>query len=320
MQSAKRYRTTLRGWEANRKLFLVVAADAEKIPARMMNQEAVFRFLHEGHACAFKATVIRGTSAESGRFGEIQVAWPENIETVQVRRSPRVNVDYPCTLHWGGCAPVLGTILDLSEGGCSIELVVETPPCIGADVELAFRLPGELPVTDISATVKSLIQRGEAWRLGCEFRKMDDVTAGNIRLTVVEVLSSKRSGGCTVVVLSESTDNLREMIASLRTDGIESMVAVSILSIGYLLLSRQVNALVIFDGAREITTLDLCRLVRATPRIEGLPILVVGEVDRENNACLMSAGATACIPWTDAHAVAGEIRTGWVLAAAPAAS
>lgn len=220
VQSAKRYRAIIRGWEPDRKIFLVVPGDEEKFPARMMNQEAVFRFLHEGQACAFKSVVIRGTVAETGRFGEIQIAWPETIETVHVRRSPRVSVEYPCTFRWGAGPQYTGTIMDLSEGGCSIEFSVDTPPEVDADVEVTFHLPGELPVTDLPATVKSLTHKGDAWRAGCQFRQMDHVTAGNIRLTIIEALSAKRAKGCVVVVLGESTTNVRETVALLRNDGV----------------------------------------------------------------------------------------------------
>ena len=310
VQSAKRYRSVIRGWEPERKIFLVVPGDNEKFPARMMNQEAVFRFLHEGQACAFKSVVIRGAVAETGRFGEIQIAWPESIETVHVRRSPRVSVEYPCTFRWGAGPQHTGIVMDLSEGGCSIEFSLDTPPEAEADLDLTFCLPGELPVNP-TATVKSVTRKGDAWRAGCQFREMDDVTAGNIRLTIVESMSATRVKGRVVVVLGENSPEVREAVTLLRNDGIESVVAPSILSIGYLLLSRDVNGLIIFDGAREIATPDLCRLVKGTPRLENLPICVVGFPD--------DVGFTDCdaryILWTNAQDVATAIVASWSSAA-----
>jgi len=105
----------IRGWQEGRYVLLDARDDA--VPTFVRSEMAcTVRFLFQGTACGFRATIL---DLGPGTF--IRVTWPAEMSFAQVRRHERVEVAIPCTAGVEGAEPAQASITDLSLGGCRVE-------------------------------------------------------------------------------------------------------------------------------------------------------------------------------------------------------
>lgn len=134
----------------------------------------VARYLFNGTAYGFKSTVIDLVKKPKPL---LFVEFPETIEEVSLRKSPRYEVEILCKLAMrNGEGEVNGLMMNLSKGGCGVHISREKEfpedLGIGEIVYISFLLPPKLEIERCTAYIKR-IHRSDYIELGLEFDTVD---------------------------------------------------------------------------------------------------------------------------------------------------
>lgn len=142
-------------------------------------KSCVIRMIVEGDAglcVAFKTKLI--TINKKPQI-MLFVEYPEQIEFIQLRHKNRINTHLPVVITEQQAASISaeeassnmleGVVLDLSEGGCRIELAApsQTLSMVFVQIVLRFPLNPEQPIV-LNGTIKSQQQTSDKLRLGVQ--------------------------------------------------------------------------------------------------------------------------------------------------------
>ena len=112
----------------------------------------VCTFIHEGEIYRFESRVRR---LMEGNLALIE--YPQQFEVEQLRRHHRISVNIDCRTQLEGVrGMVVGTIQDISEGGCFISFPHLIPVALNTPATAGFVLPDNQAIEGIHARVKSV--------------------------------------------------------------------------------------------------------------------------------------------------------------------
>ncbi|MDZ4858864.1 MAG: PilZ domain-containing protein [Candidatus Hydrogenedentes bacterium] len=295
VNSPKHYRTVVRGWEDKRRIWLDAAPGEEKLPLTLMGRAAIFRFLQEGEASAFHAHVDQVVGVDGTRASGLVISWPDTVETVGIRKHPRIRAQYPCSVTIAQ-KTIQAEIRDLSEGGCSIQLEGKVSASLETELSVSFQLPGAASINEIPAWVVSATRKDTGWLIGCKFGDLDEIATTNIRMAITDVLAAMRGDTVKrIVILGPNDTNVRALVTALREANYEVFVAEYMLNALYWLGGQKVTALLIVDQPLEVSADVVCRILRITPSTESVPIYLIGEYDQPTHQKLSK------MPLTQVH-------------------
>ncbi len=134
----------------------------------------VVRYLHKGIVYGFKCSII---SLIEGPIPLMLLSYPEEIETVTLRKNDRITCLIPATVqvdNWS-CK---GAILDLSLGGCSF--VCTTSPESdsskvekGVDAVLSVQIPGAQSERTVELGIVNVRRDDHRITIGSQFKNLD---------------------------------------------------------------------------------------------------------------------------------------------------
>jgi c-di-GMP-binding flagellar brake protein YcgR len=134
----------------------------------------IVRYIHKGVVYGFKGTLI---SVIEDPAPILFMYYPDDIETVRLRKHERINCLIPATVEIDGvfCE---GAILDLSVGGCSFAFAV-SPDDEPAEIEtgkegiLSAQIPGFKNERSLKMDVVNVRREGKRIAVGTRFKDVD---------------------------------------------------------------------------------------------------------------------------------------------------
>ncbi|MCX5807642.1 MAG: flagellar brake protein [Proteobacteria bacterium] len=141
----------------------------------------VVRYLHKGVVYGFKSNMI---SLIEEPIPLMLLSYPEEIETVALRKHDRINCLIPATVQVDGQS-YKGAILDMSLGGCSF--VYTTSPESessqvqkGVDAVLSIQIPGSQSERTVELGIVNVRREGHKITMGSQFKNLDTTTGNTI--------------------------------------------------------------------------------------------------------------------------------------------
>lgn len=307
-----RYTTVFRGWHRGAHIVL----DRPKAPGGAYaslheGQECVVRFVREGLAYAFQSQVFDWDTRRASPY--LRVVWPEKVYSVSFRRSQRIEIRLPCTLHQEGGSVAEAEILDLSTGGCRLRASQSFGE--GSAVRLAFTLPDGTVVEGLEATVRSARKVAESEYLGCEFAGGENEVKMAIAFFVTSTLERRRMDVATakvgqrVLVIDDNAATSKELRKQFEAHGCDVLLAANAVDGMYRLRMSPPSAVLVSQTLRNLPGADVCRLIKSLRDFAELLVYVYGGAGSGLEDAAREAGAKGYVPAGDtlAEDLAGQV-------------
>jgi c-di-GMP-binding flagellar brake protein YcgR len=139
-------KTTLVGFREEEYLIIQTPRKEGALFALPEAAEMIIRFLASGHVYGFPAHVLRVLGPP---FYLTFLAFPQSIETVSLRDTPRLQVVLPITREGGDS--LRECIVNVSRAGAL--LLLSRPPQVGDVLTISFHLPTGESVADLPCSV-----------------------------------------------------------------------------------------------------------------------------------------------------------------------
>jgi c-di-GMP-binding flagellar brake protein YcgR len=171
-------------------LYLIVSTPGGKgsggIPEE--TKDVIVRYIFRGEVMGFKSSIIERIERP---FRLIFLSYPKAVESLNLRRSSRVPCNLPARIAFEG-KELDGILTDISTGGCRFTSRAgagkdQAGLALGAQVSLAFYLPGSEGKTIIGCLVKSTNASNERIELGLQFQVDETMKTKEIERYVKEV-------------------------------------------------------------------------------------------------------------------------------------
>lgn len=290
-----RFKTFVRGWHKGTHILLETPHGESKLPIFVEDLPCTVRFLHEGYACGFESRILE--SGRLGGFGYGRIAWPQQVETVRVRKQTRMSTAIPCTIQRDNGMSFSGTMDDISTGGCCIRCEPPESPREGEVIVLGFTLPDSATVPAVSATVRRVKPGATGVLVGCEFSEEEGASSRqDINFYIITSQEQSRDGQVDrrrALVIDGNKSSANEMHLFLQGIQWEAFVAGGVVDAFYRL--RVVNPLAVFIGCEqtEVPAIQLCRILKSTKGFEKTLVLVYGSDSMAVHDEVLEAGADA---------------------------
>lgn len=291
---APRHVGYITGWQESLYILLDVGCPTARAACLATNQLCAARFLRDGTAYGFTATIesLTGSAARPS----IQLSWPQRVETVQVRRHERIPVTIRCGVIYPNGACEEEEMRDLSSGGCLLHCSGASRPNVDDVLRLSFTLPDGHSLDWVEATVRSVAASGTHWTVGCAFGPLDDELQRPLDCYVaatLEHLAPPNMGPPSILVIEQRRDVVRYLSQNLRARGYDVGIAITAVDAFHRLRVHPPDAVLISHEQTELSSRQLCRLIAQSQRRDGLPIFVYGG-DEQVADQVMDAGAVDC--------------------------
>jgi c-di-GMP-binding flagellar brake protein YcgR len=130
-----------------------------------LTAEFVCAYLHGNHLFKFNSKFIKQLFRNV-----IGIAYPIDVERVQIRSSTRIPVNIETEVVLGAMGETIsGRIADISEGGCRLELTGSIQAQRGARFYLSFTLPDNQDIDNIACAVMRVRHLSDNTVVGLSF-------------------------------------------------------------------------------------------------------------------------------------------------------
>lgn len=296
-KSGPRYSTVIRGWRNPAYVLLDRPKTVTGFAAMRENQPCVIRFVNEGRACAFDAIVLDWDTRQYHSY--CRVSWPRYVTTVAFRKFERIRVEIPCKIESGNNT-MEGELQDLSIGGSRI--AVSEPLEVGLPVLVSFTLPDGREVERLKGVVRNA-QRGvnERWFHGCEFLRGQLSVESDIAFFITASLGraeERAEEKPAILIIDNNAADTMLLRRLFEARGYEIILATSTVDgISRLRISPP-SAVLVSSEQKDLSGLQIVRLLRATRGLEQMPLYLYGGKDPALQSQGQAAGATAYLPTT----------------------
>lgn len=303
---APRHRTAVRGWHTGAYVVLDTPMENGLPLAVRSGQSCVVRFVVDGIACGFDASVIDRPVGSRSYFS---VSWPVKMEVMRMRKHARVEVTVPCRIHRNGDTEAKGELRDLSAGGCRLFSTAILP--VSTRLELSFTLPDGVPVDRVKAEVRGVTRVACGALLGCRFDAEQDSAVRNavgFFVTGAERTYATGQAASHVLVIDPDAARGTALQEALKQRGYQA-TAVSGVVDGFARLRMLMPVLVMLNYTEtDLPSTKICRIVKQTRGLEMLPVFVYGGEAGKAEQEARAAGAMQYLgPDFNAGALADEV-------------
>lgn len=293
-----RYLTVIRGWRKDAFITLdLPIVSARFIPVKK-DLHCVVRFFANGRACGFDARVLSVNPSIENPY--LQVTWPDQFESVAVRRFERIPTHIAGTIAFEGVGDRRCEIVDLSAGGCRVVTDADVGPV--KQVRLSFALPDATWLEDVKAIVRNIKKLADAVALGCEFEKEENLARTSSAFYVSTTLERLRAADAPnrrLLVIEKDPAVVDVIRTALEPKGYEIVSAPNMVDGFYRLRMLPPRALLINHDLKELPPIEVCKLVRESSGFQKLPIFVYGGEDADLQRRARDLGLTGYITSVD---------------------
>ncbi len=288
----KRYPGSIRGWDVGQYILLGMRRGAT-MPLVRRGKKCVVRFMHEGEVWGF--TAVFGEPSTNPDFPLLQLYWPSEVARLQVRKHERVEIKIACTLHLNDEETEMGTIGDISGGGCSV--VSAHALDVGANIRLSFRMPEGAQVSGRPVLIRNRKEEGSSgYRYGCQFQEETQGDRG-IELFVARKIATDRGEAAPhpqILLLSRSDEDLKIAQQGLADTPYEAVATAGLLDLGHQLRTCTTVGILISSEQKELSALELIPLIKQSADMEDVPLFLYGG-DSGLHGQATGMGATLCL-------------------------
>ncbi|MBI2422664.1 MAG: PilZ domain-containing protein [Candidatus Hydrogenedentes bacterium] len=276
---SRRLRSALRGWRHGQ---FVLLDRPELSPGILYDFEIghplVIRFLRDGLACAFDTEAIDWDSRYQSP--SLRVKWPASMQCVPFRKSERLRLRIPCTLHTAQGPDMEAEIDDVSSSGCRVRLSRRLEH--GAQIRLSFSMPDGAIIDSMEATVRNVTPAGKGFAAGCEFKVGQEALESDLAFFISTTferqridLQPGRSGTRVLLVDSaaESTKRLKDHLEGFGCEVVQAQNAVDAL---YRLRMSSPAVAIINHELCDLPGLELGRIIHQHRDFERLSLYLYG--------------------------------------------
>lgn len=159
--------------------------------------QITLRYVHRGRVHGFRSGVVEYLVKP---FSLLFLAYPTNMETVELRRDHRVGCFFPATLSLGKGA-FKGMLLDISASGCKVMVDIERTPAARellvprASLGLSFHALDPTARYALAGNVRSVSNETGRMHLGLRFTDSAGGVIEAITTYVREVSAALEPGG-----------------------------------------------------------------------------------------------------------------------------
>ena len=263
-KNGPRHKTILRGWRKGAHLLLDrPKTETGMFAALQEGQPCVFRFIYDGLACAFDASVIEWDTRRHNPY--LRVQWPQEIQYLQFRRYERVHLRAEAVVTAPNQEQYRGEIRDLSTGGCGFTTTVAPQEGL-THVTVSFELPDGVALKDARALVRNVRATPDSHMLGLEFEPDQESVQNDIGFYVTSTLSRTKGGGSaspSVLIIDPDEKRSGTLRRGLDRQNIDAFVATNVIDGLHRLRTIGPEALLVCAALREIPGREICRIVRS---------------------------------------------------------
>ncbi len=267
-----RFRTNIRGWSTGEYVLLDWPDDPAKSVLIRRHAQYLVRFLADGVACGFLASI---SESEVTRRSHFRVTWPEQVETVRLRRHERMNLTTPCRAIFPDGDEVECELNDISVGGCRLSF--DRPVEEGIELRLSFSLEQGLLMAGIRALVRSVCVKGEITLAGCEFAGLDDRRRYDIEfyLAAAQGHSRKQERNAPHILICEhELEHLAVFREQFEQSGLNVATATNLIDAFYLLRLSPPDVLVLPMQIDGVSWLEICHIIRQNRNLSELVMVL----------------------------------------------
>ena len=180
-----RYKSTLVGW----KMGGTIIIDAPFLNGAYINLsvgcKCIVRYIYHGQAFGFETVVVKNIN--DPYFPLLFLAYPDAIYKTSLREHARAQTYIPVKtgIQIDGQSEGLdGHILDLSVGGCLLEIITHDNLEIklGDEITISFSLPGTTDhISEIQCIIRRIQTIQDNTKIGLQFLKLSDDILTKIR-------------------------------------------------------------------------------------------------------------------------------------------
>ena len=180
-----RYKSSLVGW----KMGGTIIIDAPFLNGAYISLSAgchcIVRYIYHGQAFGFETVVLKNVN--DPYFPFLFLAYPDAIYKTSLREHARAQTYIPVKIQIqvdGQSEGLDGHILDLSIGGCLLEIVTHNNLDIklGDEVKVVFSLPGTTEqIIEIRCTIRRIQTIQDNTKMGVQFINLPDDVLTKIR-------------------------------------------------------------------------------------------------------------------------------------------
>jgi len=311
-----RIRTFMRGWQRGSYLLLDIPRSASKAVSLRVGDPCVLRFLADGDACGCSSEVEDlGTGSH---FSFVRVCWPESVSCVRVRKHERVNLHAPCELKLDNGRIVGGELVDMSAGGCKVEV----PHALPKDdrVGLSFALPDGSLIENMRAVVCASAEGADGAWIGCEYYDPDEAALYDIEFFVATTLArlrAERPDSSHVLIIEPDANTVNNLKIGLKSAGFDVTIAPGPVDGFFWLRLATPSALLASADQQVISGADVVKIIKTTRQFKNLPIIVYGGSGDAGKRAV-EAGAIAHMPSaSEVQKITGAVKEAIQKAAIP---
>jgi ActR/RegA family two-component response regulator/c-di-GMP-binding flagellar brake protein YcgR len=296
-KGAIHYRTAFRGWRKGAHIIVDrPAADTGAQATLREGMDCTLCFVREGSAWAMTTQVMSWDM--SGAIQYARLRWPAAIESTQFRQGERVSVQVPCKLKNESGPVVMGTIEDLSLGGCGA--LVNTAVEKNARLALSCTLPDGTLVKDVWTIVRNCRARHQQHFLGLSFEEGQVAAVNDIAFFVTSQIERLRTGPAAarprVLVIDTNEEQAGKIIRNLKRREISGFLAHNVVEGFYRLRSVPPSMVLIHQDNNDLPGADTTRLIRMAERNLHVHIVVYGGDESTARDAAKEAGADEYFP------------------------
>lgn len=283
-----RCKTIIRSWE--RDSFILV--DKPKVKVRRSHRCAL-RFMRDGVVWGFYTFISDPSPDRAGKL--MRLTWPKEIQHVHLRRYERVKVSIPCSFHLEDGSVHQAMVQDMSYGGCCI--LSDALLWEGMKIMMNLTLPDGIQIEELALEVKNRRPGnvGEG-SYGCAFVDEKEAERSGMGMFINRIITMERgqAGGAFQVLLLTGEEKEATILQEAADDASLNIRKVN----GVVDLFHHIRVhipIAVFVNAvqRDMSALDICRILRGTQGIEAIQVVVYGGEAGQMQEKAIAAGASA---------------------------
>lgn len=289
-----RFRSVVRGWHKSKLLILDRPQASGQIVPIHREETCLVRFLCDGTACGFESRVLDFDTRSP--IAHFRLSWPGRVKIIAFRKHPRVAVTVPCEYHLGEKTGT-GELRDVSQGGCGVWVAETIEP--GAELSLAFTLPGGSPMDRVNAVVRNVRDCDGGGLLGCEFiADQSDVQAEVAFFTVTTLNRADEKGAeGRVLVIEPNEEAVRGLREAFKETGWQTLSVDNVADGLARIRMADYAMLLVGQQQTDLEFSDVVRLLRSAHAMERLPVFVYGAADDGLQKEASEAGVAGWLPF-----------------------
>lgn len=290
---AVRFRSVIRGWHEGARIILDRPGFGNIDPLHE-GCACTVRFLNEGTACAFRASLTNWLTMRSTRW--CHMSWPEEFEAISFRKHPRVLLNAPCTVRFNGTVAG-GTLRDISAGGCGV--VTDTSVEAGRQVALDFNLPSGIAIQNLRSVVRNVRLIQARTCAGCEFMPDQLPVQSEIILFINQALARKTGPHVSTrrfLVIDSDPTSSGQLCRALSGVGCAAFSAATAVDGFARLRILGPSAVAVNLHQCDMAGDKIARLIKTNSAYINLPVFLFGEPAADSAERASQAGATGFFP------------------------